>query len=260
MVSASRPLFLIGNKRSGTTLLVKLLNSLGSVFVAHEADIVWLLYCLSRRSGVHRHPRDGQVGLERTVESCWDLLSSGGSPRVTFERVLHRLWRQTGCDTSRQQTLVWMGDKKPVQQCDPILRPFIDEHWPDALYIHLVRDPRSVARSTHLAAKHWREGVPDTWRASPEALLDMWATHEEWALAVAASHPTLRLRFEDLVTDPAGSLSLISARLGIDATPTLAGAVTALGVDSRRAELEAHLCVRLHGRCQRLAESYGYPV
>ena len=47
----TRPLFLVGNKRSGTSHLVRLLNLHPQVFVSHESDIVWAL-TIHPRSGV----------------------------------------------------------------------------------------------------------------------------------------------------------------------------------------------------------------
>jgi LPS sulfotransferase NodH len=39
-----RPLFIMGNKRSGSTLVTDLLNAHPRVFVSHESDVAWLLY------------------------------------------------------------------------------------------------------------------------------------------------------------------------------------------------------------------------
>jgi LPS sulfotransferase NodH len=36
-----KPLFIMGNKRSGSTLMTDLLNSHTNVFVSHESDIAW---------------------------------------------------------------------------------------------------------------------------------------------------------------------------------------------------------------------------
>ena len=38
-----KPLFIMGNKRSGSTLMADLLNSHANVFVSHESDIAWIL-------------------------------------------------------------------------------------------------------------------------------------------------------------------------------------------------------------------------
>ena len=98
----------------------------------------------------------------------------------------------------------WIGDKKPVQQCDPQLMPFLIEHFPDARLIHIVRHPWAVTASMESAAENWDKGVPDYWKEGSEVILDRWAIHEQWALqATASGHFDVhRLRLEDLARDP----------------------------------------------------------
>ena len=65
----TRPLFVIGSKRSGSTLTVHLLNAHPRVFVTHESDIAWLLY--QHRNGrperVETHPLDSRMMLSQTA-------------------------------------------------------------------------------------------------------------------------------------------------------------------------------------------------
>ena len=65
----TRPLFVIGSKRSGSTLTVHLLNTHPRVFVSHESDVAWLLY--QHRDGrparVETHPLDSDMMLRRTT-------------------------------------------------------------------------------------------------------------------------------------------------------------------------------------------------
>ena len=44
-----RPLFIIGNKRSGTSQLVRILNLHPEIFIAHESDIIWILHQFYRQ-------------------------------------------------------------------------------------------------------------------------------------------------------------------------------------------------------------------
>ena len=55
-----KPLFIIGNKRSGTTLVTDLLNSHPNVFVSHEADIAWILFQARMADGSLRDAPFGQ--------------------------------------------------------------------------------------------------------------------------------------------------------------------------------------------------------
>ena len=64
-----RPLFVIGSKRSGSTLTVHLLNTHPEVFVTHESDIAWLLYQYrnGRPARVETHPLDSDMMLSQTA-------------------------------------------------------------------------------------------------------------------------------------------------------------------------------------------------
>jgi hypothetical protein len=80
--------------------------------------------------------------------------------------------------------------------------------FPDARFVHLVRDPRDVARS-------WLEFG---WSGNAWAAARAWAALErEWD-RVAATLPAervLALRFEDLVRDPPSALGAIGRLLGV---------------------------------------------
>jgi len=53
----TRPLFLVGNKRSGTSQLVRLLNLHPKIFVAHESDVCGS--CTSSTTGCLSRPIPG---------------------------------------------------------------------------------------------------------------------------------------------------------------------------------------------------------
>src|SRR5262245_35628763 len=96
-----KPLFLVGNKRSGTSHLVRLLNAHPSVFVAHEADVVWILYQMAQGLQRQCYAWDGPRGMEATVKACADLLDhellqdrvAAVIPEL-FHRILMRVMEQ----------------------------------------------------------------------------------------------------------------------------------------------------------------------
>jgi len=75
-----KPLFVIGSKRSGSTLMANLLNAHPRVFVSHESDILWILY--QARNGPParyvRHPLDSELMMRSTVRGCRRILDSLG--------------------------------------------------------------------------------------------------------------------------------------------------------------------------------------
>src|SRR5690242_10841572 len=146
-------LFFVGNKRSGTSLLVELLNFHPDVFITPESDIVWILYQMQagRPETFRCYPWDGAVGMNRTLEVAGSVLKTAQRngngheqdlPEL-FDRVQAILRANAGSDQAGKVPR-WSGDKKPVQQADPEIRPFLRRHFPDAKYIHIVRDPACV--------------------------------------------------------------------------------------------------------------------
>lgn len=253
-----RPLFIVGSKRSGSTLTANLLNAHPEVFVSHESDILWILY--QARNGPParyvRHPLDSELMMSSTVRSCRRILRSalgrppsGGQIVDAFHRAQERLmdeyfhppleqrlkravlkagkdrsprglWRafRQQSDLPRKQSLAWTGDKKHAQYLDPALRPFIREHFPDARFIHVVRDPRGMVASTLEAARRWKV-MPDYFRGTPEQILERWAATEEWALRMKEDGADIiTVRLEDLWRDPFAVAARILGFLDLEAT------------------------------------------
>ena len=73
-VSQPRPLFMIGNKRSGTSHLVRLVNLPPNVFVTHESEIIWVLYQAAQGVPFTCYPWDGPMGMQATLKACADFL------------------------------------------------------------------------------------------------------------------------------------------------------------------------------------------
>jgi sulfotransferase family protein len=233
-------LFLMGNKRSGTRLLVQLLNLNPKVFVSDESDIIWILYQLyNGMSGQLRcYPWDGPVGLDATVKAANHVLESflhrtseKGSVFRTFLSVQEHLMRY---GSSIQQpynktNLAWIGDKKPVQHSDPELRAFIRKNLPNARYIHILRDPRYVVTSMIRALRDIKP-VPHYWRKAPLELFDRWASHEEWVLQAKTMEGNVihTLRLEDLCKEPVKEMAGLFNFLELDMPQGIADQVRAL--------------------------------
>jgi hypothetical protein len=87
--------------------------------------------------------------------------------------------------------------------------PLIAEVYPDARFVHIVRDGRDAARS--LVAQRW--GPPTIAEAA-----------EEWRSAVEAARAAapllgdrlLEVRYEDLLAEPALAIESVYAHLGLD--------------------------------------------
>ena len=214
--------FFIGNKRSGTTHFVKVINRHRRVFVAPEADLVWSLFCHEAGQPIVRYPDDGDLGLRRTLASFESLITSDDkTPQEKFKLVLSEMARRVGKDP---EELTWIGDKKPVQQADPQQFAFALKHWPNARFIHLVRHPQAVVNSMIRARD--RLTWMDIWKQSPEALMDFWARNERRVLdhKQSGAAPILTVRFDDLTDDAARTWPQIAAFLGLEPDDVLRAA------------------------------------
>ena len=68
-MSRPSPLFVRGNKRSGTSLLCKILNTHPGMYISFESDVIWIIWQMMRgKEEFSRYPWDGDVGLKNTLE------------------------------------------------------------------------------------------------------------------------------------------------------------------------------------------------
>jgi hypothetical protein len=229
MTMEAGQVFIIGNKRSGTSLLTSLLNLHPNIFVSYESDIIWILFQAEKQglSHLRPYPWDGPLGMRATLKACQGMLQDfsnraprGKNPVEIFSSVLEYLMVH-GSDVQRpypKKDLSWLGDKKPVQQCDPEISPFLRRHFPGARYIHMVRNPRAVVPSKIRAAEKWNEGVPEYWKGTPAQILERWAVHEEWVLEAKSwgGGRVHSLRMEDLCEEPVRRMREVFEHLEVD--------------------------------------------
>jgi len=244
-------------------LLVQLLNLHPEIFITPESDIVWILY--QARNGWPDEFRgylwDGPVGMERTFEAAAEVFdsvrNSTATPREIFERVQEELRRKLN-STAASKNPVWIGDKKPVQHCDPDIRRFLNTHFPEAHYLHIIRNPNAVVASKLSAAKQFK-APPEYWCGTPDAVTERWVIHEEWVMRVRDSE-SLRfrsLRFEDLCQRPVQKMEEIYNFLGLEMTSKLANAI-AREVRRNPNKKYPPLGVSVNSRLQRILNFYGY--
>lgn len=234
-------LFMMGNKRSGTSLLVRLLNVHPRVFITHESDVIWTLY--QCRSGLpdrfDNYSGDGPLGMIATLRAATEVYRripapGAGTPDLVqaFFDIQEHL-RLHGSDVQQtypgKKDLSWVGDKKPVQHADPELHEFILELWPDARFIHVVRHPCAVYQSIQAAKKNWTT-VPEYWKGDDADIFGRWLRHERWVLDAMASlgDAGFSLRYEDIVARPVEELQRCFDWLGLDMGPDVRSRVAAM--------------------------------
>ncbi len=189
-----KPVFLVGAERSGTTLVREL--------VKHHPDVSWL----------------------KEFEYCVDLVSDKGDyPDLdTYYKHLEidRIFRSTGLEIKHNLTYPELVDDFLQQQRKldqkPVICATVHRHfdrllyiWSDVRFIHLIRDPRDVARSC----------IGMGWAGNVWYGIDRWIEVEKlWnrLKSQISEDRYIEISYENLIREPEKTLTTISEFLGID--------------------------------------------
>jgi len=111
--------------------------------------------------------------------------------------------------------------------------------FPDAYFIHVVRDPRSVFCSQRNAAKSWAD--PTRFSCDPVAIAGEWTLDVTRAREIAkATERYLELRYEDMRGTPTESLTRIFEWLDLPCdNASVEDAVAACSIDKMRGSAHA---------------------
>lgn len=201
-MGASFPFFIVGCGRSGTSLLRSLLNRHPDVAIPLESLFVIDYLRADRplselRPLLVREPELREWGLEI------DEPDLGGSNDIGEAiKELHRMYAaKHGKDRWGQKT------PRYVRHMD-----LIRQHYPDARFVHLVRDPRAVASSLMRSDVHHSNAFYAARR---------WVRDVGAGLEFERTYPdrVLRLHYEALVEEPAEVLERIADYLEINWVP-----------------------------------------
>lgn len=191
-MSAS-PTFLVGAERSGTTLLRLMVDSHPEITCIENLDYV---INAVEANGSFPSLTDYAVRLEtETVYSTSGFSLDMSLPDLAA--VANDFVAQRKVAAGKSSVAVMAHDG-----LDAILRI-----WPNAKFIHIVRDPRGVA----LSAKAFE------WGTAVYFGIARWADlMDEWDRVTAAMEPdrVMEIRFEDLVTDHETVLASVCGFLG----------------------------------------------
>lgn len=198
-----KTVFIVGNKRSGSTQFMRLLNLHPRIFISNESDIIWILYRFHRGLDIIPYQWDSPLGMTTTLEMCRHLLSHDKTPLENFVTIQTYLMENGFLKVKpmHKTDVLWMGDQKPFQQIDPEIVPFIQQHFPQTHYIHLIRHPFPVVRSSKLFVGEGGDGGPIWHGLNDQELLERWTMHETWVKQEKANphFPMLDVKYEDIV-------------------------------------------------------------
>lgn len=208
------PLFVVGEPRSGTTLVRNLLSQHPKIALTdHESHFIPSFVAKFGRDADFRHSHllDAFIGAFRSSQLYLKGLGDGRELRTqdlvpfiqdgTLAEVIEAVFRFYSPDKPGAQ--VW-GDKTPayLRHLD-----LLHELFPSARFIHVIRDPRDHVlserkvwgKSCIRSAQHWSDriqGAREVSQAFPDAYLEV--------------------RYEDLLDDLAAQMRLLTAHVGVE--------------------------------------------
>lgn len=224
------PLFILGVRRSGTTLLRIMLDR------NSQLAIPWESYFLPQLANRHRGPiavapfADDlrRIGTLRAwgvdVEQVKARLHDGMSPGAALATVYETYAAERGKER-------W-GDKTPMYMQ---YLSVLERLFPNALFLHLVRDGRDAA----LSFRDMPEGIVTRTWAHPRSAADFacqWRTEIEAARRLGervGGGRYLEVRYEALVADPARELESVCSFVGLPYEDEMLGYAGEVDVSTR---------------------------
>jgi hypothetical protein len=253
----TRPLFIVGCGRSGTTIVYELL--------CEHPDLAWF------SSYAERWPAFPQL---ETLTRLRDIGAIRRSPSrfVPMPVEGHDLWDRCGPQDARHRNAPLTGADVDAEQAERV-RNFVASHvryhrghrfvnkntrnsrrllyldtiFPDAMFLHVIRDPRAVVAS--LLAVRWWPDLSLWWSehrtpralaadgSKPEAVAaEHWVRSVERLLTDVRRLPPsryLEVRYEAFTESPETVLSSICAFAGLSSSQRLAESVRRRAVTSQ---------------------------
>ncbi|MFI9639914.1 sulfotransferase family protein [Micromonospora sp. NPDC051925] len=166
------PIFLVGCQRSGTTMLRLVLDSHSRVSCGPETRFL--------------------TDMQRIVGRDWERLARFGFPREYWLGRIADFFGGIQADYARSRGKTRWADKTPLYA---LSIDFLAEVFPDAQFVHVVRDGRDVVVSHRKRFGYW----------SAVKCVVKWPRYIRIARASGARLPADRyyeLRYEETVTDP----------------------------------------------------------
>jgi Sulfotransferase family len=188
------PVIVLGVGRSGTTLLRVMLDRNSTLAIPYESFFVLPL--------AHRHGRRPKMDdFVEDLERFYQLYEWGISPEDVRGRLHEGMTTGEAIAAifavyaEREGKTRW-GDKTPLYMQH---LPLIERLFPDAVWVHLVRDGRDAALS-FLSLPEGFSGKTWAQPRTPAQFAARWRS--EILAARRLKGPYLELRYEDLVTEP----------------------------------------------------------
>ena len=203
-----KPIFIAGCDRSGTTMLGDLLGANSHAIVTPESQFVHELLLLMHNRHFNNSKQVAQWLQNHFFFSNWHIddglqqLIELDDPRQTVLNIVTRYQQKN--NATKNAARFWIDHTPDNFKYYAVLKYY----FPEAHYIHIVRDGRAVYNSVkslkwgpnnaYMSARYWSERIR-------QALL----------VEMAEAQNCLRLRYEDIVSDTETCLQLTCDRFAL---------------------------------------------
>lgn len=239
-----REFFIVGSPRSGTTLLQACLDRHPEIAVFGETRF------MSRASALPTPPNQAQA-----VDDWENLLQAViDAPEFADFRVQAKEFRNAAETQPRNSFGVLRALFEAVREATgkPVVGEKTPNHlrfaeallegFPDAVFIHLVRDPRAVVNSYRNVP--WSSGTISADAATWRGWLQL-----STALPTSVKDRMLVVRYEDLVAQPETELRKISSHLNVAfATEMLTASSGQRGINKQREPWKKNAASEISGK------------
>jgi hypothetical protein len=209
------PVFLVGCPRSGTTLLQRLLDAHPMLAIAPETHFIRRFWLKRDAYGDLAAPDT----FERLVDDVIQMpeFADMQLDAAEFRREAARIERSIPAvfdlllgSFGRRRGARIVGEKTPNHL---LYMPALEEFFPDARFIHIIRDPRAVVNS-------WRTVPWSTGSIAGDTAVWTRYMQTAWRQPPAAGHLHV-MRYEALATEPERELRAVCDFLAIPFEPAM---------------------------------------
>ncbi|WP_017297396.1 sulfotransferase family protein [Nodosilinea nodulosa] len=203
------PIFLVGCPRSGTTLLQQMLDAHPEVAIAPETHFIRNFWLKREQYGSLESDRAYQLLLQAIVDlpefaemelSAPDFIAAA----QTLERSYKNLFGLVLSQFRQKRAVARVGEKTPNHL---LYMQTLQEFFPEARFIHIIRDPRAVVNS-------WKKVPWTTGSIGGDA--GVWRRYMATARQCPPADGAIyNLHYEALVSNPEASLKAICQFLGL---------------------------------------------
>jgi hypothetical protein len=236
----AKRVFIVGCRRSGTTWTMMLFAHHPNVVTLRFADFFRPL----KRFGGWWGRSDGhglRAVLRDPVERFAGAAGKDGLAEIELRDIVskqryYELVRPVADDVYDRVAACKEGTLAVVEQTPENVRCWEDvlAVFPDAYFLHIIRDPRAVFCSHRNASRSWAD--PLRFSSSPIEVAREWGREVHHGRRIADATERYReVRFEDLKQDPEASLKEVFEWLDLPADEAIVrGALEATAIDKVR--------------------------